>query len=467
MACTRRLRDELGVRRGDRIAILSPNRLEVPALFLAAMQLGAAVVPLNPTTPPGDWDYILEHSEARGVLRRAASCSTARRAARGRLRLRGRAAPARPPRRPRRAAPGPLVAGDGDRALHVGHHRATPRGSPSPQASLLANAWSMAVNFRLARRDAAGGAAALSRARARLRADDRADDGRPPRVHRRLTRSPGVRSSAPRRHADQRRADAAAPLLQVASGASACRRCARSWSRRRRSPPPRARLRGQDGVPLVQGWGLSEYTNFACCLSPRSSRRRAASAALRRRAHLDSASPSSGTEVKVVGPDGATCPSANAASSASAATARCWSTSAIRPRRPRCSARTAGCGQGDEGFFRLAGGKPMFFITGRIKEIIIRDGEKFSPLAIERSSSRAAGARGALGRARVPARGPRRGDRRLPRRRRLPTSSRPAAAAVDALPLELRPKVVLHGARPSPAPTPARSSAASSTRRSP
>src|SRR3974390_158578 len=22
------------------------------------------------------------------------------------------------------------------------------------------------------------------------------------------------------------------------------------------------------GVPLVQGWGLSEYTNFACCVSP-------------------------------------------------------------------------------------------------------------------------------------------------------------------------------------------------------
>ena len=59
---TRRLRDELGVRQGDRVAVLAPNRLEVPALFLAAMRLGAAVVPLNPTTPPADWDYILAHS---------------------------------------------------------------------------------------------------------------------------------------------------------------------------------------------------------------------------------------------------------------------------------------------------------------------------------------------------------------------------------------------------------------------
>ena len=64
----RRLRDELGVRQGDRVAVLAPNRLEVPALFLAAMRLGAAVVPLNPTTPPADWDYILAHSEARLIF---------------------------------------------------------------------------------------------------------------------------------------------------------------------------------------------------------------------------------------------------------------------------------------------------------------------------------------------------------------------------------------------------------------
>src|SRR3954469_431397 len=65
---TGRLRDELGVRPGDRVAVLAPNRLEVPALFLAAMGLGAAVVPLNPTTPPADWDYILAHAEARLIF---------------------------------------------------------------------------------------------------------------------------------------------------------------------------------------------------------------------------------------------------------------------------------------------------------------------------------------------------------------------------------------------------------------
>ena len=64
---TVRLREELGLAAGDRIAILSPNRLEVPALLLGAMRLGAVVVPLNPTTNPADWDYILGHSEEYSV----------------------------------------------------------------------------------------------------------------------------------------------------------------------------------------------------------------------------------------------------------------------------------------------------------------------------------------------------------------------------------------------------------------
>src|SRR5512135_1059526 len=60
--------DMLGLRAGDRIAVLSPNRIEVPVLMLAAMSIGAAVVPLNPTAPPDDWSYILGHSRARGCF---------------------------------------------------------------------------------------------------------------------------------------------------------------------------------------------------------------------------------------------------------------------------------------------------------------------------------------------------------------------------------------------------------------
>ena len=73
-----------------------------------------------------------------------------------------------------------------------------------------------------------------------------------------------------------RRSPASCPtLLPPLLAGAACtreqgaRRCARSWSRRRRSTAALAReFEEQTGIPLIQGWGLSEYTNFACCLSP-------------------------------------------------------------------------------------------------------------------------------------------------------------------------------------------------------
>ena len=40
---------------------------------------------------------------------------------------------------------------------------------------------------------------------------------------------------------------------------------------------------------------------------------------------------------------------------------------------------------GDEGFFEEDDGRSTFFVTGRLKEVIIRDAEKYSPLRIERA----------------------------------------------------------------------------------
>src|SRR5262249_35167460 len=62
------LSGRLGVRVGDRVALLTPNRLEVPVLVLALLRLGAVVVPLNPTSSLDDWRYILTHSGARGLV---------------------------------------------------------------------------------------------------------------------------------------------------------------------------------------------------------------------------------------------------------------------------------------------------------------------------------------------------------------------------------------------------------------
>src|SRR5260370_16458353 len=61
------LHGEFGVGAGDRVAILAPNRMEVPVLALALLRLGAVVVPLNPGSAVEDWTYVLGHSGARGL----------------------------------------------------------------------------------------------------------------------------------------------------------------------------------------------------------------------------------------------------------------------------------------------------------------------------------------------------------------------------------------------------------------
>jgi fatty-acyl-CoA synthase len=54
------LRSELGVQRGDRVAVLSFNRVEVILLFFAASRLGAILVPLNVRLAPGEFVYYIE-----------------------------------------------------------------------------------------------------------------------------------------------------------------------------------------------------------------------------------------------------------------------------------------------------------------------------------------------------------------------------------------------------------------------
>ncbi len=55
----------LGVRRGDRVALLSENRYEWPITDLATLGLGAVTVPIYPTLTAPQVRYILENAEAR------------------------------------------------------------------------------------------------------------------------------------------------------------------------------------------------------------------------------------------------------------------------------------------------------------------------------------------------------------------------------------------------------------------
>jgi long-chain acyl-CoA synthetase len=136
-------------------------------------------------------------------------------------------------------------------------------------------------------------------------------------------------------------------------------------------------------IPLILGWGLSEYTNFACCVSPYESDES------RERLMFSEEAPSvgpalEGTEVRVVGSSGSTLGEGQRGE----LLVRGLSAMLGYYRDPELTRRTLDpdgwLRTGDEGFFLRRGGTPVFFVTGRLKEMIIRDAEKYSPLPIER-----------------------------------------------------------------------------------
>jgi long-chain acyl-CoA synthetase len=57
-----------GIEKGDRIAILGPSCLDWALLDFALLSIGAAVVPIYPTSSPSEIAYILENSGARGIV---------------------------------------------------------------------------------------------------------------------------------------------------------------------------------------------------------------------------------------------------------------------------------------------------------------------------------------------------------------------------------------------------------------
>ena len=64
---------EMGIGRGDKVAILSENRYEWPIADLAILSLGAVTVPIYPTLTADQCGFILQHSEAKAAIRVGAS----------------------------------------------------------------------------------------------------------------------------------------------------------------------------------------------------------------------------------------------------------------------------------------------------------------------------------------------------------------------------------------------------------
>jgi long-chain acyl-CoA synthetase len=382
---TRRLRDDLGVAPGERIAVLTPNRLEVPALLLAAMRLGAAVVPLNPTASPEEWAYILDHAEPRVLY-----CGQELRPRVVRPPDAVRVFEDEPPFRTdapvtsASSGPGPW-AKQMAIVLYTSGTTGNPKGVALAQESLLANAVALARNFDL-RGETQLAVLPLYHAHAlgfglltslvtggHLVFTERFDPFAWSDIIR--AESVGVTSVVP---------TLLQPLLQLGVRADKIPSLrALLVSSAPLSVDLARRFEEETGLRLYQGWGLSEYSNFACCLSLAlgdEERRR-----LLYGGELTSVgAPLPGTEVRVVGADGAPLP----AGARGELIVRGRSTMLGYFRDDAATAAALApdgwLRTGDEGYFRAEAGGPAFFITGRIKEIIIRDGDKLSPLAIER-----------------------------------------------------------------------------------
>jgi long-chain acyl-CoA synthetase len=380
------LHQDLGVRPGDRVALLAPNRLEIPVLVLALLRLGAVVVPLNPASSPADWAYILGHSAARGL------CVTRELGARvleepGRrftlsvedvFALGGATA----------IAPAPPEA-LGDRmgvVLYTSGTTGNPKGVALRQSSLCANAWSMAHNFGLdgttqlavlplyhAHAFGFGLMTALSTG-GHLVFTERLE----PFTWAQLVRAESVEVTS-----------VVPSLLPMLLAAGVTRDKVPSLRHIMVSSAPLAPdvaklFQDKTQVPLVLGWGLSEYTNFACCVPP------SAPEAVRQRLLFGWEAPSvgpalEGTEVRVVDATGV----ALGAGERGELVVRGHSTMLGYLGDPEATGRTIDpegwLHTGDEGRFELEGGRQVFFVTGRLKEIIIRDAEKYSPLQLERA----------------------------------------------------------------------------------
>jgi long-chain acyl-CoA synthetase len=142
------------------------------------------------------------------------------------------------------------------------------------------------------------------------------------------------------------------------------------------------RFEKQFGIPIIHGYGLSETTAFVCTL-PIDLPAAEHHAWLATHGYPSIGAPFPYTEMAIHDPEGNALPE----SEHGEIVARGHFVMQGYLNRPDANAETFKHGwfrSGDEGFFkRDAQGRPFFFITGRLKELINRGGVKYSPFEIE------------------------------------------------------------------------------------
>ena len=403
---------EYGVRAGDRVAILAPNRLEVPVLVLALLRLGAVVVPLNPGSAAEDWTYILRHSGARGLCVTRELDSRVPQAARPAFTLYlddAFAIPGQPP--PAAVALAEHMAV----VLYTSGTTGNPKGVALRQRNLIANAWSMARNFHL-----------------------------------RETRQLAV---LPLYHAHAFGFGLMTALCTGSHLVFTERLEPFSWAQviRAESVEVARDFEARTRIPIVQGWGLSEYTNFACCVSPDESADE--HARMMFSWEVPSIGPAlEGTEVRVVDGSGVAVEEGTRGELVVRGHSMMLGYFGDPENTARAIDAQGWLHTGDEGLFRMHRGRPIYFVTGRLKEIIIRDADKYSPLRLERRLVEALPE--ISGRVVVLGFPHREHGEEVGAYLEMPALDDALrarlAAAIEAMAVAERPKVVLHGAVPIP-----------------
>lgn len=371
-----------GVRRGDAVAVLTPNAPETPALYLAVMTLGAVLVPLNPTAPIGDWAYAVRDAGAVGAVVAEPLLGTA---------ASGLAPVSRFLGTPQQLAADGAGAGDAAPAgagladapavlLYTSGTTGHPKGVTLSHANLLHNARALARHFGL---DGHAQLAVMPLYHAHafgfglmtalvscghLVLCDRLN----PFAWAAVVRAEGVRVTS--------LVPPLLPLLtklKVRAEQVPTLRCVLVSS----APLPVQTAREfmqSSGIPLVHGWGLSEFTNFATCTDAEAELR-GALALLCDGALPCVGRPLPGVEVEVRNGRGLVQrPGAKGELFVRGASRMLGYHGAAEP-----PAADGWLATGDLGHFETDSAGPRYYISGRIKDVVIRDAEKVCPVTVE------------------------------------------------------------------------------------
>ncbi|HXU68721.1 MAG TPA: class I adenylate-forming enzyme family protein [Polyangia bacterium] len=439
----------MGVRIGDRVALASPNGLDLPVWMLAVWRVGAVAVPLNPNASNGDWKLVLEHAGVRGLIAAPELADAPAAAGLGFVRSFDEGCGPLP------TTPTPMPPGIADEAaiiLYTSGTTGLPKGVTLSQRNLLANAQGMAAAFRLAHATQlavlplfhahALGFGFLSAlvSGGHLVLGERFD----PLAWGELVRTHAASWASVTPH-----------LLPLLMEARVHRRDLPSLRGLLVSSAPLGsdlarRFEETTAIPLVHGWGLSEFTNFACVTDPW------ADEATRLQLFWGDEVPSVGspigaTEVSVRGEWGERRVEGERGELCVRGRSRMlsyWDDANATERVMYGDwLRT-----GDQGYFRMVGGRACYYVSGRIKEIVIRGGEKHSPVALENRLLAAmpelAGHVVVLGFPHALV-----GEELGAYVELDPLPEELQArlmAAVDGLPADARPKIILHGREPIP-----------------